>query len=434
MKIDFSTYWNLQTTENQSPLFCKAPAMAYKRLIGKQQTSLGLQRKQTQKFRRELVLTHLHPRAEQLLAEGSFNALAANLANQGSEAETAMELSKNFGILDHSQQCNLIYVLLSLGFYDEAVGHLQKTQLNSLRLEGLHWLAKDLQSYGVSGPIGLQGMALLKRIPRTSKNSRLRFNLFLQLVVYFSQRVDMNEVLKLKDLAPDILKDVEISGESDFTLAIMKSKYFRSVSYIPFLEKDYQELKRQTDLIEHYALAAVPTNADEEIIWKENLFPMKESTARIYDFLGNKEEALKRLRAITESIDPFDSKAWLQLGDYELKLGLTTQAQQSYEKSIECIMPHGQIAHFKTGLLLESQGEDQKALEHFIKSSRYEPNGLSPLLKIYQITKKIGSSKLFHQSETSLTRLLGSPQATRSQKEMIQKVCFGTKGTNEKAV
>jgi tetratricopeptide (TPR) repeat protein len=387
MAPDLSTFWTLERPKENSALFCWAPYVAYERLMGRSPCSLGLQRKHTSKFRKELALTQQHPRAEFLLKEKLTNDLAANLSGQSDSSEKFLEYARAFPELSANDKCNLVYGLLSLGFFDEAVRHLKSTTLETPRLEVLNWLAKDLQNYGKSGSVGDEGLHLLHKIPAIPVNIRCRFNLLLQLVVYFSQRKDLSKLGILQKCASEIFLKIDDCGEPDFVLNIMKSKYFRSLSYIPFLEGDRQELLRQTKLIESYAHAAKPNNEIEEIIFRENIFPMKESTARIYDFLGQSEEALSRLSEIAHTIDPYDSKAWMQLGDYQLRKGKTEEAHLSYLRASECIMPHANIIAYKLAGSFERRGEIAKAIEWYGISYGTEPNGFSPLLKIHELSK-----------------------------------------------
>jgi tetratricopeptide (TPR) repeat protein len=286
----------------------------------------------------------------------------------------------------------------------------------------LNWLSRDLQNYGLPGTVGSEGLDLLQSIPKTSQNIRCRFNIYLQLVVYFAQRKDFPVVSQLKQLGPEILKSVGFSDESPFAMEIMRSKFHRSFSYVAFLEKDLEELQRQNHLIEIHAMAALPVNPTEEIICKENVFPMLESTARIFSYLGQRDEALSRLTRIASEIDSYDSKAWMQLGDYQLDLGMSDLAYASYLRAAECVMPHAHIISFKIGSLLEARGDIQAALTYYLDSLKSEPNGFSPLLGVYRLSDTLGQTREFRKAEQALNGLLEAGTIGLTQRKQINEI------------
>jgi tetratricopeptide (TPR) repeat protein len=408
LEPDFSPYWTFEHPRPQSPIFCWAPSVAFERLVNLSKVSLGLQRKHTQKFRRELALTSRHPNSAKLVANNSYDQLIANLQGQGPKADLIINMCGKFADLDLSQKCNLIYVLLSAGFFNEAVQLLKSVSLVTPRLAVLNWLSRDLQNYGLPGTVGSEGLDLLQSIPKTSQNIRCRFNIYLQLVVYFAQRKDFPVVSQLKQLGPEILKSVGFSDESPFAMEIMRSKFHRSFSYVAFLEKDLEELQRQNHLIEIHAMAALPVNPTEEIICKENVFPMLESTARIFSYLGQRDEALSRLTRIASEIDSY--------------LGMSDLAYASYLRAAECVMPHAHIISFKIGSLLEARGDIQAALTYYLDSLKSEPNGFSPLLGVYRLSDTLGQTREFRKAEQALNGLLEAGTIGLTQRKQINEI------------
>jgi predicted TPR repeat methyltransferase len=98
------------------------------------------------------------------------------------------------------------------------------------------------------------------------------------------------------------------------------------------------------------------------------------------------------MEEIVQRVDPYDAKAWLQVGDVRQKGGDLTGAHDAFRRAAGIGAPHAHIAWFRAGRCLERSGEPRAAMEHYLRSLECWPDGLSPARRIWHLARGLGDA------------------------------------------
>jgi tetratricopeptide (TPR) repeat protein len=131
------------------------------------------------------------------------------------------------------------------------------------------------------------------------------------------------------------------------------------------------------DLAEHYALAMVPKSESQELIYLENLHPVFESRTKEALWLGDLNLALDRARRVID-LDPYDSKAWLELGQVRLRRNEYELAAEAYALAASLGPPGSAIGRHMAGLCFRELGQTLVAAFFFKDAIEIDPLAISP--------------------------------------------------------
>jgi tetratricopeptide (TPR) repeat protein len=206
-----------------------------------------------------------------------------------------------------------------------------------------------------------------------------KFNLGINIIVTACQSKCTDVALVYEETVNRAFQGLMESDHlSDFSRNILISRFYRGISYCPYIRKNNESLIEMAELCESHARQAVASNEIEKIIRIENICPMLETTGRIYEHVGNLSRAQNHLEELVYQVEPADLKMWMQLGDFYFKTGQEDRSMQAYLKAENCQAPHLKILFFKMGLLAERLGQRELAIESYQKCLVVEPSGRSP--------------------------------------------------------
>jgi Tfp pilus assembly protein PilF len=396
----FTPFFTLQEPTEKAPIFTKTPLLLYDSLKENELPwfqTLTCQRAMVDPFRKELVLSHLAmadvtPQSlAQLSSFGQFSSASEN-------GSLVADLFHNRHTLGSLKKAHLGRLLAALGFFSEALevltlkddsNSLEDTYLQTGRIFVEGAIA---QSSSLNNAVIDQSLSVFNSLDNSEESLRMRFSLALNAVVYAGQRKEIALCETWTAIASGLINEIQESGRfSDFEKSLLTSRYYRGVSYLPFVRKQLDVLASDSALCEQFALQAKPQTAKEEILYQENLFPMLESTARIASFLGRNDDAFERMKKIVTDVDPEDSKAWLQVGEYQQKRGDINSAHISYLTAASKACPLGRVAWYKAGYTAELLEKDDFAEHCYLQSLSHWPTGKSPLLRLAVLGKKSNS-------------------------------------------
>lgn len=151
---------------------------------------------------------------------------------------------------------------------------------------------------------------------------------------------------------------------------------------------------------------------------------MCESVGRSWAALGDKEKALGYFKEIVEQIDPYDSKAWIQYGDFLQNMGRAQNAREAFLNAACLGGPLTKVAWYRAGRSYERELEVFEALECYFNSIRAWIPGISPLVRIFHITKATAKENAYLHSwaEAQLLRLSKSNFLSEMQRRKILEV------------
>ncbi len=370
------TYFSLEKPSRSGPICQWSPFLSYQDLQGGAKFPIGvsgLQRLHTHSFREDLLKTVQYQNPTL-----TFQTL------QNAESQFLGDLMK-IPAVSGEDLVKKVRLLAQLGFYREAIELARSTKTSDPytrdRFRSLILTYSKILTLGNSGEILEKMIQLFKESAHKKSTNDLiwRFNLGLNIIVTSCQsRMSEQALIYESNVEKAFYALLDQSELPSFSRYILTSRYYRAMSYCPFIRGDRESVHEMALLCEDNARKAHATTQIESIIKAENIFPMLETTARIHEFLGDQKRALSHLQEIVTTVDPMDLKAWMQLGDFYLKMNLPEKALATYLAGEKCQAPHAKILYFKIGAVLEKLNQLAPAIEYYNRSLALEPDGISP--------------------------------------------------------
>ncbi len=162
-----------------------------------------------------------------------------------------------------------------------------------------------------------------------------------------------------------------------FTEMLLTSRYYRAIGFLPQRRGDRAEVVRQMDLAERHALTMTPATDAQELLYLENLHPLMESRTKEALWLGDRDLALTRARRVVE-LDPYDSKAWAELGEIRMLRKEWASAAECYVTAAMLGPPASAVGRHMAGLCFRELGQDLLAAFFFKETLEVDPFGISP--------------------------------------------------------
>jgi tetratricopeptide (TPR) repeat protein len=170
--------------------------------------------------------------------------------------------------------------------------------------------------------------------------------------------------------------------ESDqFTGELLTSRYYRVLGFLPQKRKDRKEVVRVMRLAERHARKLKPATKTQELLYLENLHPVMESRTKEALWLGKRDLALERARSVVK-LDPYDSKAWVELGQVRMLRKEWAHAAEAYVVAAMLGPPASAIGRHMAGVCFRRCGQDMLAAFFFKDALEVDPHGVSPHLEI----------------------------------------------------
>ncbi|MGW4330997.1 tetratricopeptide repeat protein [Nocardia sp. NPDC004573] len=111
---------------------------------------------------------------------------------------------------------------------------------------------------------------------------------------------------------------------------VLKSAYWRGISFIPFRAGDHKSVAEMLDRAEECAVEAMEKSTDDDrIIAVENFHPLFETRGRAAWDAGDLRMAEKYYRKLVDH-DSLDSKARIRLADFLRETGRDSEARDQY--------------------------------------------------------------------------------------------------------
>lgn len=401
----FLPFFELKEPAIESPIFCEGPIVAledFRRQKLPWFQTLYLQRAMVNNFREELFFAvSPHPYFSQV-----ENEKAKSLEILQNRSEETKQLFATYQMIDKLPKLERILfcrLLGSLGFYHEALKSLPKVDRNN------HWEIED--EYAFSTKIFFENIYFLgsPNFPyqdiefafgkMSSKIESLRMRLVLSMLasVYHGKEKNIAELKIWRDRGFEVLHQIQnIQEFDDFEKQLLTSRFYRAVCFLPFLTGDKDKLRKEIEICESYARNLTPGNKSkfQTLLYRENLFPMLETKARIFQYLGESEIALDSMEEIVFKVDPFDTKAWIQVGELREKNGDLEKALEAFQTAGNLGAPLGGLAWYRAGRASEKMEDLLWAKHCYMQSLQLCPKGLSPLKRLEAIAKIEGDCYL----------------------------------------
>lgn len=408
-------FWELTTKDNDIPIFCQAPLKALSVFDQNQEPwfeTLYFQRAMPVNFREELIYA-ISPHATFATENLSLAIEPKILENRSAATDLLLAKHKEINSLKGLKRTFFCRLLGSLGFYKEAIDGLIIPDQNSA------WNFEE--EYAFCTKLFFDHISLVDASPTfnttlefafqkvSAHPNSLRMKLILAITacVYHGKTMQIDFLKEWRQRAYQTLESFQNCDLfNDFEKQLITSRYYRAVSFYPYLINDKDTLYEEANHCERLARSLIPLNHDHALLKRENLMPMLETVSRIHDHLGNHKKALCLMEEIVEKVDPLDAKAWLQVGQVREKGGDLKEALKAYENAVSLGVPLGAISCYKAGRASEKLLLVNEAIHYYLESLKFCPRGISPLKRINAISKNANDRYLEKWSEDNLNNLL----------------------------
>jgi hypothetical protein len=295
--------------------------------------------------------------------------------------------------LSSARQCRLAALLHSMCLYDLLLELIPETrfgagdgdpdaaQLAFCRASArfMHDLPRRRSSYETGTMSAFENIATDAR-----SHAPVRFN---ATAMVFVQKAKARAPLAELD---DWSKRLEIAfaavenGGKGFAAQLFRSRFYRGLGFLPQHAGDRKALVRTMDIAEQQARDLTPTSAAEEILQRENLHAVLESRTKEAIWLDDLDLAASRAAELTR-VDPYDSKAWAELGQIHYHQENWNRAAEAYVVAAMLGPPASSVGRYMAGVCLRKLGLDTLAAFLFKETLEIDPLGISSRQEILEL-------------------------------------------------
>jgi len=230
---------------------------------------------------------------------------------------------------------------------------------------------------------------------RSPETLRARYSFAIRAIVLAGRRGDKEETDAWRPRLLQLVYEVQDSSLfSDFEKGLLLTRAYRATGFASFLNDREEELRHEMEHCEEIARGLQAQNDWEELLFRDNLYPMLESCSRTYAAIGDHERSISMMMEIVQEVDPSAPKAWAQVGELHESAGQLDEAYQAFTTAGRLGVPYGEIGWYRAGRLAEKRGDTDTALECYWHSFRAWPAGISPLIRIAELTGDTHNSDL----------------------------------------
>ncbi len=371
----YASYFNLG--ESESPgLYARLPSLAYEFAErGAERDEVNWQRLMPPAFRGNLIresgLTEFavdHPAElpEHLRTE-PWNRLCAWL--------------DDFDTCGPERRQQIAMVLYRLGFLKLVLELIPAVPVDRLRtpaeLRLHHW--RDLVRYVAS--IGTRVAA-----PETSFAiaehpacpTHLRFVIAVVAVVFHARETrSLEEATRWRETGARAMEELLADPDrSAFEKTMMESRFYRSVSFVPFMARDRAWLARDMDRAEELARAVPAEGPYQEFLKRENLRACVESRSKECYAFGEDERG-DLLVAEALALDPYEPKTHIEVAEGLLRRGRPREAADSFLRTARLGPVSTAFGYASAAECFRRAGEPVLAEDCYLQALRLDPYAIS---------------------------------------------------------
>jgi tetratricopeptide (TPR) repeat protein len=344
--------------------------------------------------RPQFVLQRILPRPfrDQLLSEAGLPDYQVADPRELSPEMRTSRWSALCQALDHwaelttDEQCRLVLVLQALCFYSlvlslipdrpetEITGHPDRVELAYRRASARYMLGLP-DRVADFDHADLSDLEMIAAVD--ARDHPVALNAAMTILVHKAKiGAPVEELVEWHARSERNLESV-LAHRDDFTRALLLSRFYRAAAFVPQRQGDRAEVVRMMDLAEHHARAMVPANEAEALLRLENLYPVLESRTKEALWLGDLDLALAHAQALID-LDPYDSRAWLELGEVRLKRNECAPAAEAYAVAATLGPPSTAVGRHMAGLCFRRLGQPLLAAFFFKASVDVDARAISP--------------------------------------------------------
>ncbi|MGW6916932.1 hypothetical protein ACWGB8_24360 [Kitasatospora sp. NPDC054939] len=370
----YGAYFNLGTSESPG-LYADLPNLAYEFAERGERPDVNWQRLMPPAFRGNLI-------RESGLTEFAVAHPADLPARLRTPRwEQLCTWVSDFDTLDTEQRHRVGVVLYRIGFARLVLELIPAVPVEELRtpaeLRLHHW--RDLVRYvaavgtRVATPDTSFAIAAHPACP-----THLRFVIAVFAVVFHARETrSVEEAERWRAVGADALAELLADdGYSPFEKAMLESRFYRSVSFVPFMRKDRSRLADDMDRAEELARAVPAEGPYQEFLKRENLRACVESRSKeCYAF--DEDDRGDRLVAEALALDPYEPKTHIEVAESLLRRGRHREAADSYLRTARLGPVSTALGYAAAAECFRQAGLPVLAEDCYLQALRLDPYAVS---------------------------------------------------------
>ncbi|KQV12017.1 MULTISPECIES: hypothetical protein [unclassified Kitasatospora] len=370
-----AAYFNLG--ESQSPgLYAKLPTLAFEFAEQGTPPKVNWQRLMPPAFRTNLI-------RESGLTEFAVAHPAELPAHLRTPAwDTLCGWVEKFATYDAERQHQVAVVLYRLGFIklvQELIPFTPAAELQTaaeLRLH--HWLdvVRWVGSVGRAAVVAPANSRAI--VEHLACPTHLRFVIAVFSVIYEARETrSLETALGWREIGEQAMAELLADPQySPFEKMMMESRFYRSVSYVPFLQQDAARLAADMDRAEELARAVPAVGEYQEFLRRENLRACVESRSKEFYAFGENERA-HLLVAEALALDPYEPKTHIEVAEGLLKDDNPEAAAHSYLRTARLGPVSTAFGYAAAGDCFARAGQPLLAEDCYLQALRIDPYAIS---------------------------------------------------------
>jgi len=284
------------------------------------------------------------------------------------------------------QQCRLVLLLHALCFYSlisscVPVSQESNIELNPDRAELAYWGASARYVLGLEDRVADYGNADMSEFGRIAltfpQDDPVALNAAIKLLAHGAKTNAPVEELEVWRSRAERILEMVVAKAEVFTSNLLTSRFYRAAAFVPQYYRDQAEVVRTMDLAERHALAMVPSDDAQNLLFLENLHPVLESRTKEAIWIGDLDLALSRALLVVD-LDPYDSRTWLELGQVRLKRNEPSLAAEAYAMAAIIGPPASAIARHMVGRCIRDLGQTTLSAFLFQSALAVDQRAISP--------------------------------------------------------
>jgi tetratricopeptide (TPR) repeat protein len=206
----------------------------------------------------------------------------------------------------------------------------------------------------------------------------LKLTIAIRAVVFVGRETkSVEDAVTWRKRAQALLDEVLDNDEyTPFEKTMWHSRFYRGVSFAPFLARDRAAVVADMDLSEELA-RAIPVSDDREAFLKaENLHACLESRSKEAFAMRDVALGVRRTEEFL-ALDPYDPKSHIEMAEALLKQDRVREAGDSYLRAARLGPIGTAIAYSMAGECFDRAGERALAQDCFVQAIRVDPYSIS---------------------------------------------------------
>jgi tetratricopeptide (TPR) repeat protein len=288
--------------------------------------------------------------------------------------------------LPRARQCRLVVLMHALCMYQPVLKLVREYEFRGAsdgadEVELSYWRASAQYVLGVPNRVADYAGAVLTVfeaiVAEAPDAIPAAFNAALKVFVHKAKvGASVRELTEWNKRAERALA-VAVGRLDDFMGNLLTSRFYRAMGFLPQRHRNRAEVVRLMDRAERHALAMRPTTDAQQLLYLENLHPLMESRTKEAIWLGDHDLALARALKVVD-LDPYDSKAWVELGELRSIRKEWSDAAEAYVIASMLGPPASAIGRHMAGVCFRELGQDSLAAFFFKDALDIDPLGISP--------------------------------------------------------